>query len=348
MSSVGLTWDGVVDGEITLERVIDHVGETPFEAANRLTRGVAGGATPIEVRTGGWVVVGLRHRDAMKRSVELAIAHTTEPVTNVVGRPDGERCRAVVPRVRVLGTEAIDTSCLAEDLRRREDATALDGKEKERQSGDQIACQARHEPGNSRETRLHGGDVLAEDQPPCRWLPRGVDLVKVPAQPIDDPGPFPDEVVAMAQQEPDLPLGTVEPRLRQVGLAKCSSSHGQGIDRVRLTERPSSITTVRHQLGRYAHDPLAGAEQITLQSARKDAAVLNCPESRRVEALSPCKQTEVVRRGWSDRVLAELPAELVDGDDSVTALVCVDSKGHHTPVSLCVRADRTDRWALPQ
>jgi hypothetical protein len=30
--------------------------------------------------------------------------------------------------------------------------------------------------------------VLAEDQPPCRWLPRGVDLVKVPAQPIDDPG----------------------------------------------------------------------------------------------------------------------------------------------------------------
>lgn len=209
MSSGGLTWDGVVDGEITLERVIDHVGETPFEAANRLTRGVAGGATPIEVLTGGWVVVGLRHRDAMKGSVELAIAHTTEPVTNVVGRPDGERCRAVVPRVRVLGTEAIDTSCLAEDLRRREDATALDGKERGRQRGDQstdlrrdlpdacgdiatpgdqFACQARHEPGNSRETRLHGGDVLAEDQPPCRWLPRGVDLVKVPAQPIDDPG----------------------------------------------------------------------------------------------------------------------------------------------------------------
>ena len=188
MSSSDLTRDGVVDREIILERVIDHVGEAPFEAANRLPRAVAGGTTPVEVLTRGWVVVGLGDRDAMKSSVELAIADTTEPVADAVGGPDGERCRAVVARVCVLGAEAVDTSCLAEDLRRREDATALDGKESGRQRADQstdlsrdlpdacgdiptpghqFTCQAGHEAGNSREPRLHGGDVLAKDQTPC-------------------------------------------------------------------------------------------------------------------------------------------------------------------------------------
>jgi hypothetical protein len=75
MSSGDVARGGAVDREMPPECVIDNIGEAPVEAPDRLPRAIARGTTPIEVLTCGWVVVSLTDRDAMKSSVELALAN---------------------------------------------------------------------------------------------------------------------------------------------------------------------------------------------------------------------------------------------------------------------------------
>ena len=58
--------------------------------------------------------------------------------------------------------------------------------------------------------------------------------MEVPAQPIDDPGPLGDQVVAMVDQQPDLPGGTVQPGHRQLRFPQRRPGHGKRVDRIRL------------------------------------------------------------------------------------------------------------------
>jgi hypothetical protein len=106
----------------------------------------------------------------------------------------------------------------------------------------------------------------------------------VPAQPVDDPGPLGDQVVAVVDQQAQLAGGPVQPRGWQVGLPQCRPGHRQRVDRVRLAIGPCGGAGVGHQLGRDPHDLLAGAEQIALQPPGQVPAVLHRPAPLRTKA----------------------------------------------------------------
>ncbi|GAA1388739.1 hypothetical protein GCM10009613_26570 [Pseudonocardia kongjuensis] len=53
----------------------------------------------------------------------------------------------------------------------------------------------------------------------------------------------------------------------------------------------------------------------------------------------------MVGRGRAERAFTELAANVVDDDNGVAALVCVDPENHHESVSLSSRSGRQDRPA---
>jgi len=60
--------------------------------------------------------MGLCHRHAVQRRVQLTVPGSTEPVPRFVRRLDGHRGGAIVAGVGILGPEPVDAGCLAEDL----------------------------------------------------------------------------------------------------------------------------------------------------------------------------------------------------------------------------------------
>jgi hypothetical protein len=72
---------------------------------------------------------------------------------------------------------------------------------------------------------------------PVQGLPRRKDdleVVQVPLQPVDHPGPLRHQVLAVIEQESDLQGLLVEMGLGQVGLAQRRAGHGQCVDRIGL------------------------------------------------------------------------------------------------------------------
>jgi hypothetical protein len=61
-----------------------------------------------------------------------------------------------------------------------------------------------------------------------------VQLVQVPTQPVDRPGAFGDQVLAMVDQQLDLPGGLVVLGDREGGLAQGRPGDRQRVDRVGL------------------------------------------------------------------------------------------------------------------
>ena len=59
--------------------------------------------------------------------------------------------------------------------------------------------------------------MLLERSATGRRVPGGVELVEVPAQPVDAPGAFGDQVLPVIDQQAQLPGGTVELGDGQVG-----------------------------------------------------------------------------------------------------------------------------------
>ena len=88
-----------------------------------------------------------------------------------------------------------------------------------------------------------------------------LELVQVPAQPVLDPGPLGNEIVAVVDQQPDLPLGAVEPRGRQVLPESCPGNR-KGVDRIALAGLARRAPGAGHELGWHAHHGLTGPDQI--------------------------------------------------------------------------------------
>ena len=61
----------------------------------------------------------------------------------------------------------------------------------------------------------------------CRRVPGRVELVEVPAQPVDAAGPLCDEVLAVVDQQPQLTVRAVEPGDRQVRVAERRPGDGE-------------------------------------------------------------------------------------------------------------------------
>jgi hypothetical protein len=90
------------------------------------------------------------------------------------------------------------------------------------------------------------------------------------------------------------------------------------------------LSGVGHQFRWHANNPFTRCEQIGLEAPRQPSAIFDCPLSVRSELVGPAEQSEVLDRGRaSGCLLGDLSAQLVDSNNGVAALVCVDAKRHH-------------------
>jgi hypothetical protein len=151
----------------------------------------------------------------------------------------------------------------------------------------------------------------------------------VPAQPVDDPGAFGDQVLSVIDQQAQVASGPIEAGGGQVGLLQRSSGHGQRVDGVGLPVGPRRFPGGRHHLGRHPDQAFPSGEEVTLETAGEVPAVLHRPDPLVREAVGPLQEAEMVLRRGLDRLLAQRSSPLVDGDHGVGALVRVDAEHHH-------------------
>lgn len=213
---------------------------------------------------------------------------------------------------------------------------------------DELTCYPRYCSLDLRETLGESIEVAKMVQRPESWLVARVEFVQMPAQPADHAGPLANQVFTVVDQQPHFTLGPVQLGDRQVGLAQGCAGDGECVDRVALAERAGRATRVRHQLRRDPHDPLAGGEQVSLQTAREVPAVLDRPAPIG-ERSRPSNELEMISRRRADRPRRELTPLLVDRDDGVAALVCVDPDSHYARCLLHSMGEkhRTGRRAYP-
>ena len=105
----------------------------------------------------------------------------------------------------------------------------------------------------------------------------------MPAQPLLAAGSLRNEVLAVVDQQLDLPVDAlVRPRPREAGLPERGAGNRERVDRVGLSA-PAAGTPLRHrQLRRHPHQLLATLEQLPFEPARQLAAVLEGPQPFRV------------------------------------------------------------------
>jgi hypothetical protein len=85
---------------------------------------------------------------------------------------------------------------------------------------------------------------------------------------------------------------------------------------------------------------LISRKQVTFQASREIAAVLDAPQQILIELeASPRQSLEMPGRGRRDDFLAQLTSDLVNGDESVGALVNGFSK-----LTLCGSRELTHIW----
>jgi hypothetical protein len=102
------------------------------------------------------------------------------------------------------------------------------------------------------------------------------------------------QVFAVVDQQAQLALGPVQAGARQIRLPERRPGDRQGIDGIGLAEGASGVPGVCHQLGWHAHNPLRGAQEVTLQAAGEMAAVLDRPQPRVSLGGRPGDESEVL------------------------------------------------------
>jgi hypothetical protein len=154
--------------------------------------------------------------------------------------------------------------------------------------------------------------------------------VQVPAQPVLDPGPLADEVLAVVDEQPQLPARSLELSGGQLGLADRRARDRQRVDRVRLAPAAGRAARAGHQLRRHPHHRLAAADQKALQPTRDLAAVLKRETALATELPGPLEQAGMALLIAPDRQLAEQLAGLaVDRRRCVGLLVWVHPDHDH-------------------
>ena len=143
--------------------------------------------------------------------------------------------------------------------------------------GGDLAGDPGDHPVQARQAGGDGVDVAVAGQRPGRRVPGRVELMEVPAEPVDAPGPLVDQVFSVIDQQAQLPGGAVELGGGQVGVAQRGAGHGQRVDRVGLAVGARRVPGVGHQLRRHPHDPLTGRQQIGLEAPGQVPAVLHRP-----------------------------------------------------------------------
>ena len=197
----------------------------------------------------------LSERDPVQCGVELPVAGAAKSVSGLVRRPDRQGCSAVVAGVGVAGLEPIDAGGLADDLGGGKRPTARQGEEGRRQLlgelGDllgqlldadgeldaafgQVAGQPSDDPGSILKPHLDPGQGARGIQTPSLRLPPGIKFVQIPAESADQPGSLCHKGFPMVNQQPKLPVWTIEAGDRKVGFPLRGTGYRERVDRVGL------------------------------------------------------------------------------------------------------------------
>jgi len=100
--------------------------------------------------------------------------------------------------------------------------------------------------------------------------------VQVPLERVVECDALSDQALAVIDQQPQIELGPVQMRRRQLVEAFAQRGPGDGdrVDAVGLPARPGRAPRVGHQLGRDAQHPFAASDQKALQRAGDMPAIL--------------------------------------------------------------------------
>ncbi len=165
----------------------------------------------------------------------------------------------------------------------------------------------------------------------------GVELMHPPQHPVDLRRSFAHKGIAVIDESFDVVGQRVVRGHREVGFTCCGPSHGQRVDRIRLTAFTSGTAVFGHQARRYPHHFLSRAQQVAFQPSGHVAAVLDGPQHRGAKAcVSPLHGFAVADGGGGHHGGPELLADSVDRDECVRALVHIgtdDDHGRCLPVS---------------
>ena len=171
-----------------------------------------------------------------------------------------------------------------------------------------------------------GGSLQAARRRPAL----GVELVDIPPEPVDRRSALSNKHITSIGQQLQLPRHLVMGGHRQVRFTQHRPGHRLGIDRIGLSTGARRLAGLGHQLGGHPHHGLPRPQQIAFQPRRHVAAVLDAPRQLGAESITSPHQGHLMDLGGrADRLLSELAAHLVDGDEGVTALVYIGSNNNH-------------------
>jgi hypothetical protein len=169
------------------------------------------------------------------------------------------------------------------------------------------------------------------DQDALGDLPVGPEIVQLPAQLVDQPGPGVHKPLTMQRQQPDLELGAGKPggRERVDALPQRGACDRERVDRIGLPALPDPLAGLCHQPGWEPDNRLAAIDQEPLQPAGHVPDVLDHPHPLAVELARPLQQLTEPLTSCTDRPLGDLHAERVNRDPRVRLLVRIDPDRQH-------------------
>ena len=288
----------------------------------------------------------------MQSSVELAVAGSAHPnpAASVAG-PNGKGCDAGVHRETRLGSEPVNVRGFPGDLRRGQRSAARNGQQlrvavldeggdpllkvvdldgARRDVCENIAGELGDQPVAAFKPASDAATLLGNRESFHRNVQLGVQLVQVPAEPVDLPRSFADQVFSAIHEKLQFSRRFIMRCRGEIGFTQHRPSNSKGIDRIRLASLPRGGPSVRHQLRRYPHDLLPGSEHVSLQPCRQMPAVLDAPGQVGPEMGScPPQRPFMTDRGGPHRCLAEFAADSVDRDERVSGLVDIRANDDH-------------------
>src|SRR5438477_1216761 len=206
-----------------------------------------------------------------------------------------------MPRQLCVGLEAVDRADLGQQLRcgdaraagqieqRRRDLRrslfellvelldcAVQGADRRDELARKPHLQLLLAPGEPASNTVQMGSAI---EPPQWHLVGRVELVQMPAQPLLGPSAPIDEIVAMIDQQLDLPVDLLAlPRPAQARLAQCRTRDRERVDRARLAARPASAPArAPSAFGGTRTNWVTNAEELPLEPASQLPTVLHRP-----------------------------------------------------------------------
>lgn len=187
----------------------------------------------------------------MDGGVELSVAAAAEPVSVCAAGPDRRWGGAVMTSECVTGFEAFDAGDLADQLCCGEWSHSVDASQIrccDLGAGFELGAQVVDVDGELADTddqvgrdasdhavelsNSASGDVelLERGEGTQVWSSCRVDLMEMPAEPVDVPGPFRHQVFSMIDEQSNLAGLSVEVGCREVRFAERSSCNGERVD----------------------------------------------------------------------------------------------------------------------